>query len=101
MPYNPVTEHKAFNEGIPMMKTATFTLCCVLAAGAGAAAVAKNPRTKLAAAHDVRRVTTIQLTPMAGNPRGCSICSQDLFDRNNPNNLRSDYPSPPAQPAQF
>jgi hypothetical protein len=29
------------------------------------------------------------------------VLRQDLFDRNNPNNLRSDYPSPPAQPGQF
>jgi hypothetical protein len=26
---------------------------------------------------------------------------QDLFDRNNMNNLRGDWPGPPAQPAQF
>ena len=29
------------------------------------------------------------------------ILRQDLFDRNNPNNLRSDWPNPPAQPGQF
>jgi hypothetical protein len=29
------------------------------------------------------------------------ILRQDLFDRNNPNNLRSDWHSPPAQPGQF
>ncbi len=29
------------------------------------------------------------------------VVPQDLFDRNNPNNLRSDYPAPPAQPGQF
>jgi len=28
------------------------------------------------------------------------VLRQDLFDRNNPNNLRSDYHAPPAQPAQ-
>ena len=82
------------------MKTAIATLCCVLAAGVGTAAVAKSPRTKVAAAHDVRRVTPI-FTPVVDNPKGCLGCSQDLFDRNNPNNLRSDYPSPPAQPVQF
>jgi hypothetical protein len=26
------------------------------------------------------------------------VIRQDLFDRNNPNNLRFDYPTPPAQP---
>jgi hypothetical protein len=29
------------------------------------------------------------------------ILRQDLFDRNNPHNLRHDYPSAPAQPGQF
>ena len=29
------------------------------------------------------------------------VPSPDLFDRNNPNNPRSDWPGPPAQPAQF
>ena len=31
---------------------------------------------------------------------GFVVLRQDLFDRNNPNNLRSDWPAPPAQPAQ-
>ena len=30
-----------------------------------------------------------------------SVLRQDLFDRNNPNNLRHDYPAAPAQPGQF
>lgn len=29
------------------------------------------------------------------------VLRQDLFDRNNPNNVRNDYPSAPAQPGQF
>jgi hypothetical protein len=29
------------------------------------------------------------------------ILRQDLFDRNDPNNLRSDYHGPPAQPSQY
>ena len=29
------------------------------------------------------------------------ILRQDLFDRNNPNNLRSDYHGPPAQPGSY
>jgi hypothetical protein len=32
---------------------------------------------------------------------GGGILRQDLFDRNNPNNVRSDWPTPPAQAAQF
>jgi len=29
------------------------------------------------------------------------VVRQDLYDRNNPNNRRPDYPPPPAQPGQF
>ena len=29
------------------------------------------------------------------------VIRQDLFDRRNPNNLRTDYPAAPAQPGQF
>jgi hypothetical protein len=32
---------------------------------------------------------------------GFAVLRQDLFDRYNPNNLRSDWPGPPAQPGQF
>lgn len=38
--------------------------------------------------------------PVDGGRCGC-VLWQDLFDRNNPNNLRSDYPGPSAQPGQF
>jgi hypothetical protein len=47
-------------------------------------------------APDVRKIP-----PSMGAPVRGFILRQDLFDRNNPNNLRSDYPGPPAQPAQF
>jgi hypothetical protein len=83
-----------------MMKTGILVLFCVLAAGVGTAAFAKA--TKVAAVHDVRHVPSwMRVTPMADGCRHCSVVRQDLFDRNNPDNLRSDYPSPPAQPAQF
>jgi hypothetical protein len=89
-----------------MIKESILSLFCALAAVVATDAVAKDPRTKITAAHDVRQVAPIQVapiqvTPMADCRRGWFVCSQDLFDRNNPNNLRSDYPSPPAQPAQF
>lgn len=29
------------------------------------------------------------------------VVRQDLYDRNNPNNRRPDFPPPPAQPGQF
>jgi hypothetical protein len=34
-------------------------------------------------------------------PRRGFVLRQDLFDRADPNNVRSDWPSPPAQPGQF
>jgi hypothetical protein len=46
--------------------------------------------------HDVRKIPP----SIDASTRGF-ILRQDLFDRNNPNNLRSDWPSPPAQPGQF
>jgi hypothetical protein len=58
-------------------------------------AFAQPAQTKVAPAHDIRKVPPVIATPRSG------ILRQDLFDRNNPNNLRSDWPSPPAQPAQF
>jgi hypothetical protein len=58
-------------------------------------ALAKTPH-KGAAIHDVGR-----LPPPFDTGWRVFILRQDLFDRNNPNNLRSDYPGPPAQPAQF
>ena len=46
--------------------------------------------------HDVRKIP-----PSIGAPTRGFILRQDLFDRNDPNNLRSDYHGPPAQPGQF
>jgi hypothetical protein len=46
--------------------------------------------------HDVRKIP-----PSIDAPARGFILRQDLFDRNNPNNLRSDWPSPRAQPGQF
>jgi hypothetical protein len=39
--------------------------------------------------------------PSSIDARPSGLVRQDLFDRNNPNNLRSDWPSPPAQPGQY
>lgn len=58
-------------------------------------AFANNARTK------VEPVQTARKGPPAIDVRPVGILRQDLFDRNNPNNLRSDYPAPPAQPGQF
>jgi len=40
-------------------------------------------------------------TPLPPQIRPSAIVRQDLFDRNNPSNLRSDFPAPPAQAGQF
>ena len=83
------------------MKTGILIVFCALVAGVGMAAFAKAPHTKVAATHKVRQTMPLLLTPLVDSCRCCFGCWQDLFDRNNPNNLRSDYRSPPAQPAQF
>jgi hypothetical protein len=90
-----------------MSMTGTFRLgllAAVTIASTLAAATtvfAKTARTKVVAAAHVGQTMPMQVTPIVGNCRCTFVGSQDLFDRNNPNNLRSDWPGPPAQPAQF
>ena len=55
-----------------------------------------RPGFVVAPTHDVRKIAPSIAAPTSG-----FILRQDLFDRNNPNNLRSDWRSPPAQPGQF
>jgi hypothetical protein len=59
-------------------------------------AFAKTAPTKAAPTHDVRKIP-----PTIDAPKRGFILRQDLFDRNNSNNLRSDWHAPPAQPGQF
>ena len=59
------------------------------------AVVAKDAPTKAEPVPTARKISP----PVDLRPTG--VLRQDLFDRNNPNNLRSDYPGPPAQPGQF
>jgi len=60
----------------------------------------------LASANEAKtRTAPVQAAPRAPlvvvvRPNGF-VLRHDLFDRNDPNNLRSDYPGPPAQPGQF
>jgi hypothetical protein len=54
-----------------------------------------RPGVVVAPSHEPRRI------PTSIDARRSGLIRQDLFDRNNPNNLRSDWPSPPAQPGQF
>jgi hypothetical protein len=59
-------------------------------------ASAKAPRGQIGTARDAYR------TPLPGvSKMNKFILRQDLFDRQNPTNLRSDWPSPPAQPGQI
>jgi hypothetical protein len=55
-----------------------------------------RPGVVVAPTHDDRKIP-----PSIAAPRRGFILRQDLFDRNNPNNLRSDWHAPPAQPGQF
>jgi hypothetical protein len=75
------------------MKIMILTLSCALAFPAIASA--KNAQAKVTPTQ-VRRIA-----PSVEIPRSALVLRQDLFDRNNPNNLRSDWPVPPAQPGQF
>jgi hypothetical protein len=59
-------------------------------------AFSNNARTKGEPVQTARKVP-----PPIVDVRPAGILRQDLFDRDNPNNLRSDYPAPPAQPGQF
>lgn len=54
---------------------------------------AKNAQTKVEPIPTARKVP-----PPVADLRPAGIVRQDLFDRSNPNNLRSDYRAPPAQP---
>jgi hypothetical protein len=77
-----------------MSKTCLLAVLCALAMATPASA--RTSRAKVVTIADVRQAAS----PVAGCWNGF-ICRQDLFDRNNRNNLRSDWPSPPAQPGQF
>jgi hypothetical protein len=78
----------------PMRMGMMLIVSCVLAFPT--IAFAKTAHTKVAPIHDVRKIP-----PVIDTPRSGFVLRQDLFDRNNPNNLRSDWPAPPAQPGQF
>ena len=67
-----------------------LTILCVFAPGI---AVAQDWRPK--------PVVTARKAPAWGDFVAPGVLRQVLFSRNNPNNLRHDYPSAPAQPGQF
>lgn len=59
--------------------------------------------TAFAAGKPARTPTAVVQTtaPAVRGARSGPFWRQDLFDRMNPNNLRTDLPAPPAQPGQF
>ena len=79
-----------------MTKMRMLAIFCVFEALLTTIASAKDLHTKTVPAHDARRTPS----PVIGS-KSHFILRQDLFDRLNPNNLRSDWPSPPAQPGQL
>jgi len=79
-----------------MRKMCLAAVLCALEVALATAAFAKTSRPKVTTAADVR-----QAGPLVDSWRGGFVGRQDLFDRNNRNNLRSDWPGPPAQPGQF
>src|SRR5260370_39398282 len=77
----------------PMKKGMILVVSCALPVPT--IAFAKTAHTKVAPTQDVRKIR-----PAIDAPRSGFLLRQDLFDRNNPNNLRSDWPAPPAPPGQ-
>ncbi len=67
----------------------------ILFALAPTIAAAQDARTRTEPAQRARKA------PAPGDIVAPGVLRQDLFDRNNPNNLRHDHPAAPAQPAQF
>jgi hypothetical protein len=59
---------------------------------------AQSTHTKAEPAQTARMIPPPPPPPQIIAPFG--VLRQDLFDRNDPNNLRSDYHGPPRQPGQ-
>jgi hypothetical protein len=77
-----------------MKKAQILAIFCALAFPT--IAFAKTAHPKGAPIHDVEKIR-----PSVDTRKTGFVLRQDLFDRNNPNNLRSDWPAPPAQAGQF
>ncbi len=76
----------------------TLLCCCALAVVTTPPMAAAKPLTKAAPTTQPRPVPPPVDT---AGPQWFPIVRQDLFDRNNPNNARSDWHAPPAQPGQL
>jgi hypothetical protein len=78
-----------------MIRFGMLIKLCAFAAMLPTVAAAKDLHGQVGA-HDARRAPL----PVVSR-KSHFILRQDLFDRQNPTNLRSDWPGPPAQPGQF
>lgn len=81
-----------------MIPQITLLCCCALAVVTTPGIAPAKPLTKAAPTAQLRTVPPPVDTV---GSRWFPIVRQDLFDRNNPNNVRSDWPAPPAQPGQL
>jgi hypothetical protein len=79
-----------------MTKIGILAMACALQTAFATTAFAKTSPPKVVVAHGVR-----QVVPLRGSCTSGFVCKQDLFDRLDKNNIRSDWPAPPAQPGQF
>ena len=70
-----------------IMLMVTFALACPMTA------LGQTADTKITPTNHVRKIP-----PAIFSPGGGFILRQDLFDPNNPNNVRSDWPRPSRQP---
>jgi hypothetical protein len=74
----------------PMNKV--FVLAIFLCLSFATIVLAQPTHVKPVPANEGRKIPSLDFG------KGGFVLRQDLFDRNDPNNLRSDYPGPPAQP---
>jgi hypothetical protein len=79
-----------------MTRTRMLAILCILEVAFATAAFGKSRHSAAPPAQDATQVKRVPTWRGSG-----FILRQDLFDRQNPNNIRSDWPAPPAQPGQF
>ena len=79
-----------------MTKTAMLAILCILEVAFATTAFGKSRHSAAPPAQGATQVTRVPIWSRSG-----FIMRQDLFDRQNPNNIKSDWPAPPAQPGQF
>ena len=79
-----------------MTRTRMLAILCILEVAFATAAFGKSRHSAAPPAQDAAQVKRVPTWRGSG-----FILRQDLFDRRNPNNIKSDWPAPPAQPGQF